>query len=66
MKIHFLSSKLAKPAQRALQNVGVKTLEQLAKFREDEILQLHGIGENAVLVIEPTLKENGLSLKDTI
>ncbi|EQA43658.1 Helix-hairpin-helix domain protein [Leptospira broomii serovar Hurstbridge str. 5399] len=66
MQIDLLFLKIAKPAQRALQNAGIKTLEQLAEFREDEILRLHGIGENAMSVIKSTLKENGLSLKNTL
>lgn len=36
----FLSL-LAAPARRALENKGITSLEQLSKFSEKEILQLH-------------------------
>jgi predicted RecB family nuclease len=39
----FLSL-LAAPARRALENKGLTTLQQLSKFSEEEILQLHGMG----------------------
>ena len=63
MKIDVLLDKLASPAQRALQNAGIKTLEQLAKYSEEEIAELHGIGKNAMVVIKSVLKENGLALR---
>ena len=37
MSIELLLSRLAKPAQRALQNAGITSLEQLAGFSEAEI-----------------------------
>lgn len=63
MQIEILFDKLAAPAQRALQNANIKTLEGLAKHTECEILDLHGIGKNALAVIKTTLDEHGLSLK---
>jgi DNA-directed RNA polymerase alpha subunit len=63
VKIEPLLEKLAAPAQRALTDAGIKTLEGLAKNTEGEVLELHGIGKNAMAVIKETLRENGLSLK---
>ena len=63
MKIEILLERLASPAQRALSNADIKTLEELAKHTEREILDLHGIGKNALAVIKTTLDEHGLSLK---
>ena len=63
MPIELLLSKLAAPAQRAIQNAGIKTLEQLAKHSEAEIAELHGIGKNAIVTIKAVLKANGLALK---
>jgi DNA-directed RNA polymerase alpha subunit len=62
MDISILIKKLAAPAQRAIQSTGVTTLEELSKMSEEEILNLHGTGKNALRVITETLKENGLSL----
>jgi DNA-directed RNA polymerase alpha subunit len=60
--INLLLKKLAKPAQRAILNTGVNTLEQLSKMSEEELFNLHGIGKNAMKEIVLTLAENGLSL----
>lgn len=35
---------LSQPAQRALANAGIETLEQLAQLTESAFKQLHGIG----------------------
>lgn len=53
--------KLAAPAQRALSGVGIRSLAQLAKFTEEEIRQLHGIGPNALAALKKALKAKGLS-----
>lgn len=63
MKIEILLVKLSAPAQRALVNAGITTLEELAQQTDREILGLHGIGKNAMAVIKATLEENGLSLR---
>lgn len=61
MNIDILLKKLAKPAQRAIQNLGVTTIEDLTKYSEKEILELHGIGKNAMNSIKLTLNESGLT-----
>jgi len=53
--------KLAKPAQRALQNAGIDNLEQLSTYTETEIAKLHGIGKNAILILRQELSKKGLS-----
>lgn len=52
---------LASPARRALANAGIQRLEQLADYREDEIRQLHGIGQTALNQLRRALDENGLA-----
>ncbi len=54
---------LSAPARRALQNNGIKTLQQLSRHTETEILQLHGIGKTAIPIFQKALKEKGLSFK---
>lgn len=58
----FLSL-VAAPARRALENAGIKTLHQLAKHSEREILQLHGMGPNSVVKLREALKLEGLSFQ---
>jgi DNA-directed RNA polymerase alpha subunit len=55
--------RLAKPAIRALNNAGIKTLEQLTHFRESEIADLHGIGPNAINQLQLALSSRGLTFK---
>jgi len=52
---------LAKPAQRALANAGIKSLAQLAKKSEAEIAALHGMGPTALATLKRTLAANSLS-----
>lgn len=61
MHIDVLLNKLAKPAQRAILNAGISTIEQLSKFSEKEVSEIHGIGKNAIIIIKQTLHENGLT-----
>lgn len=53
--------KLSKPAQRALANAGIKTLEQLSRLSEAEFMKLHGIGKNTLQTLKTTMAENGFS-----
>lgn len=57
--------KVAAPAQRALQSAGITSLKQLTKVSEDELMQLHGMGKNALSILREALKENGLSFHKT-
>jgi DNA repair protein RadC len=54
---------LAKPAQRALAKANIENLEQLSKFTVAEIVELHGIGQNAFTKLQSALEEKGLSFK---
>jgi hypothetical protein len=56
--------RLAAPAQRALAAAGIRRLEQLVKFTEAEIKQLHGIGPNALAQLRRALDARGLSFAD--
>jgi predicted RecB family nuclease len=58
----FLSL-LAAPARRALENKGILTLEELARFSEAEILQLHGIGPGSIPKLRNALSAGGLTFK---
>jgi DNA-directed RNA polymerase alpha subunit len=64
MEIDIILQKLAKPAQRAIQNAGITTIEQISEYSEKEFLKLHGIGKNAMSIIKLALVENGLTFSD--
>jgi hypothetical protein len=53
--------KLAAPARRALADAGYVRLEQLARVKEADLAQLHGMGPTAMDALRKALKERGLS-----
>ncbi len=55
--------KLAAPARRALESIGVNCLEDLAKFSRDEIAALHGMGPNAMTALEAAILAANLSFR---
>jgi hypothetical protein len=55
--------KLAAPARRALVGAGYTHLEQLTQATESEIMQLHGMGPNAMETLRKALQERGLSFR---
>ncbi|HQZ21096.1 MAG TPA: hypothetical protein PLW39_02390 [Thermoflexales bacterium] len=66
MKTNSSSSdlpKLAAPAQRALASAGIANLQDLRKFTEAEIANLHGIGPNALKALKEAMAKNGLEFK---
>lgn len=46
---------LAQPALRALHGAGIRTLEDLSKFSQSEVKNLHGIGPNAITKLNSAL-----------
>lgn len=52
------------PARRALTNAGIATLEQLSKYREKDILKLHGMGKTAIPILKRELEKAGLSFRE--
>ncbi len=55
--------KLSAPARRALDSVGIKWLEDVAKFTREQLLDLHGVGNNTILPLDEALKAAGLEYK---
>lgn len=59
-----LPREIGRPATAALKEyVGVTTLSAVTRFREDELLALHGVGPKAIRILKAVLAERGLSLK---
>ncbi|PUZ29655.1 hypothetical protein DCC81_09505 [Chitinophaga parva] len=54
---------LAAPAQRALLSHHIKTLKQLAKHSEAEILAFHGVGPGSIPSMRKLLADAGLHFK---
>jgi DNA-directed RNA polymerase alpha subunit len=55
--------KLAKPAQRALTNAGITSLDELCRVSEKDLMQLHGFGKNGLQTLKVMMEEKGLSFK---
>lgn len=60
----FLST-LSAPARRALENNGIHTVKQLAKFTEKEILTFHGMGPASIPTLKIALKKANLEFRKT-
>ena len=56
--------RLAAPARRALLAAGYTRLEQLTEVSESELMELHGMGPNALRALRAALEERGLSFRD--
>jgi hypothetical protein len=56
-----LPAGLASPARRALAAAGCWRLDQVAEHTEAELLQLHGMGPNAMKVLRNALAMRELS-----
>jgi hypothetical protein len=53
--------RLASPARRALAGAGYSRLEQFTEVSEVEIMELHGMGPNAMAKLRQAMGEKGLS-----
>jgi DNA-directed RNA polymerase alpha subunit len=58
-----LPESLPEPALRALTGIGIERVEQLAEKTEAELLELHGVGPQAIELLRKALAEQGLSYK---
>ncbi|MCJ0743555.1 helix-hairpin-helix domain-containing protein [Pedobacter montanisoli] len=54
---------LSTPAQRALRNHGILSLEMLSQYTEKEILSFHGVGISSIPKLKEALNSAGLSFK---
>jgi len=54
---------LSAPARRALENNGIKSARDLARFSKTEILKFHGMGPGSIPKLEEALKKEGLSFR---
>jgi uncharacterized protein YdhG (YjbR/CyaY superfamily) len=50
--------KFSAPARRALEKEGITTLEKLAFYKPEQLLQLHGFGPSSLKVIDELLNTN--------
>lgn len=62
-KDDFLSLLVA-PARRALERENIKSLTDLSKYNEKEILLLHGIGKSTIPKLKEMLTNEGLTFNE--
>lgn len=53
--------KLAAPARRALESVGIETLDDLEGYAEAKLAALHGMGASALETLEGAMADAGIS-----
>ena len=56
-----LPAGLSQPALRALAGTGIRRLEQLTRFTEVQIKELHGIGPNGIKQLKAAPHSGGLA-----
>lgn len=56
--------KLSNPAQRALANAGIKTLEDLSQLTETGFMKLHGVGKGSLGPVKAAMAARQLSFAD--
>lgn len=56
-----LPTNLSRPAQGALAEAGITSLEDIARLTEAELLALHGVGPKTIRQLRPALEAKGLS-----
>jgi len=54
---------VARPALRALVAAGLTSLEQLTEITSEELLSMHGIGQNALEKLRAGLREKGMDFR---
>ncbi|MCU7557723.1 hypothetical protein ROU88_07280 [Macrococcus capreoli] len=55
--------KISQPAHRALASVNIKTLEDVTKFSEAELLALHGFGPKGIRILREVMDKHGMKFK---
>lgn len=53
--------KMGAPAQRALANAGIATLGDLARWREADVIALHGMGPKAMLELKVVMNQHKIT-----
>ncbi|WP_228432020.1 helix-hairpin-helix domain-containing protein [Chryseobacterium shigense] len=61
----FLYGIIALPARRSLEKEKIDSLEKLSDYSEQEIMQLHGFGKNAMEKLKSHMKEHHVSFKNS-
>lgn len=56
-------ARLSAPARRALGHAGITTPEELARYREKDLLKLHGLGPASLPVLREVLAASGLAFR---
>ena len=52
------------PAAQAFELAGIRTLADLTRWTERDLLQLHGVGPKAIRILREALAERGLRFAD--
>jgi hypothetical protein len=51
------------PALRALATAGIRSLQQLTEWREQDLLELHGMGPRGIRILGDALSARGLTFR---
>jgi len=54
---------MSQPAQRALASAGIRRLDDLTRYSETQLHQLHGMGPKALGILAAALRNQGKSFR---
>ncbi len=56
--------RIGRPANSALLEAGITTLDEVARVGRRRLLSMHGVGPKAVRILDEALKERGVEFAD--
>lgn len=59
-----LPDSLSRPAQQALAEAGIESLEDASEWTERDVLELHGMGPKGISSLQEAFNEHDLSFAD--
>ncbi|WP_228376378.1 helix-hairpin-helix domain-containing protein [Chryseobacterium sp. JAH] len=62
----FLKGVIAMPARRMLEREKIDSLDKLADYSEEELMQFHGFGKSTVQRLKIYMKDNHFSFKSSL
>jgi predicted flap endonuclease-1-like 5' DNA nuclease len=60
---HELPATISQPARRALDSVGITSLQDLARWSKADISHLHGMGPKGIRLLREAMAEYGLGFR---
>ncbi len=64
MRYEDFLAMLSRPARNALEHAGINDFDKLSSLSKKELLSIHGIGPKTLPVVNESLAQMGMKLRD--